>query len=135
MNKALTNNSGPFNQIQVVFALAPTEFPFTVYTISLYNVNDMSPVSAVNVTKDVSVSNQHSSLIRKKSKTSIIMLITTLFLIKRLSRKFTILIITYMFAGKLYKTKCLLPVVLCRDCSFYSFQVTCSREFHLERIL
>eukprot|EP00105_Crassostrea_gigas_P035276 XP_019919424.1 PREDICTED: uncharacterized protein LOC109617566 [Crassostrea gigas] len=52
MNKALTNDSGPFNQIQVVFALAPPEFPFTVYTISLHNVNDTSPVSAVNVTKD-----------------------------------------------------------------------------------
>ncbi|XP_065938370.1 interleukin cytokine receptor-related protein 1 isoform X3 [Magallana gigas] len=52
MNKALTNDSDPFNKIQVVFALAPTEFPFTIYTISLYNVNDISPVSAVNVTKD-----------------------------------------------------------------------------------
>nr|XP_034307292.1 uncharacterized protein LOC117682857 isoform X3 [Crassostrea gigas] len=52
MNKALTNDSDPFNQIQVVFALAPTEFPFTIYTISLYNVNGTSPVSAVNVTKD-----------------------------------------------------------------------------------
>lgn len=65
MNKALTNDSGHFNKIQVVFALAPPEFPFTVYTISLHNVNDISPVSAVNVTKDVSVSKQHSSLIRK----------------------------------------------------------------------
>lgn len=60
MNKALTNDSGPFNQIKVVFALAPTEFPFTIYTISLYNVNDTSPVSAVNVTKDVRVSNQRA---------------------------------------------------------------------------
>lgn len=65
MNKALTNDSDPFNQIQVAFALAPPEFPFTIYTISLYNVSGTSPVSAVNVTKDVSVSNQHSSLIRK----------------------------------------------------------------------
>lgn len=54
------NYSGPFNKIQVAFALAPPEFPFTLYTISLYNVNDTSPVSAVNVTKDVSVSNQHT---------------------------------------------------------------------------
>nr|XP_034307309.1 uncharacterized protein LOC109617566 isoform X1 [Crassostrea gigas] len=52
MNKVLTNDSGPFNKIQVVFALAPPEFPFTIYTISLYNVNDTSSVSAVNVTKD-----------------------------------------------------------------------------------
>lgn len=52
MNKALTNDSGPFNKIQVAFALAPTEFPFTIYTISLYNANGTSPVSAINVTKD-----------------------------------------------------------------------------------
>lgn len=52
MNEVLTNDFSSFHRIHVSFALAPPEFPFTIYNIRLYNVNDTSQVSVVNVTKD-----------------------------------------------------------------------------------
>lgn len=68
MNKVLTNDSGPFNKIQVSFALAPPEFPFTIYTVRLYKVNGTSSVSAVNVTKDVSGFFLSSNILIKEKK-------------------------------------------------------------------
>lgn len=54
-NQVPVNSSGPFNKIKMSFALAPPEYNFMVYTVTLYKVNVSRPVASLNVTKDVSV--------------------------------------------------------------------------------
>ncbi|XP_078340017.1 uncharacterized protein LOC111108147 isoform X2 [Crassostrea virginica] len=51
-NQVPVNSSGPFNKIKMSFALAPPEYNFMVYTVTLYKVNASRPVASLNVTKD-----------------------------------------------------------------------------------
>ncbi|XP_062591973.1 uncharacterized protein LOC134253467 [Saccostrea cucullata] len=50
--KTTTNSSGPFNNLEMSFALGPAEYKFNEYTVSLENVNDSKPIIIRNMPKE-----------------------------------------------------------------------------------
>ncbi|XP_061179424.1 uncharacterized protein LOC133188050 [Saccostrea echinata] len=51
--KTTTNSSGPFNNIEMSFALGPPEYKFNEYTVSLHTVNNSKPIIALNLPKEI----------------------------------------------------------------------------------
>ncbi|XP_061178843.1 uncharacterized protein LOC133187469 [Saccostrea echinata] len=50
--KTTTNSSGPFNNLEMSFALGPPEYNFNEYTVSLHKVNNSKPIIALNLPKE-----------------------------------------------------------------------------------